>query len=66
MVIQPDARTILDRIEKFMKLKESSAGDPDIYLGAKVKKVQMNNDVWCWSITPLSMSRRLCEIVKSI
>ena len=35
-----------------MKLKESSVGDPDIYLDAKLKKVQMDNDVWCWSISP--------------
>ena len=52
MVIHHDARPILDRIEKFMKLKEISVGDPDIYLGAKMKKVQMDNDVWCWSIIP--------------
>ena len=52
MVIQHDDRPILDRIDKFMKLKEISVGDPDIYLGAKLKKVQMDNDAWCWSISP--------------
>ena len=52
MVIQHDAIHILDRIDKFIKLKKSSVGDPDIYLGAKLKKVQMDNDVWCWSISP--------------
>ena len=52
MVVQYDARPILERIDKFMKLKESSFGDPDIYLGAKLKKLQMDNDVWCWSIIP--------------
>ena len=45
MVIHHEARPILDRIDKFMKLKESSVGDPDIYLGAKLKKVHMDNDV---------------------
>ena len=35
-----------------MNLKESSVGDPGIYLGAKMKKVQIDNDVWCWSISP--------------
>ena len=35
-----------------MKLKESSVGDPYIYLGAKLNKVHMDNDVWCWSISP--------------
>ena len=52
MVIHHDARTILDRIDNSVKLKESSVGDPDIYLGAKLKKVQMYNDVWCWYISP--------------
>ena len=52
MVIHHDARPILDRIDKLMKLKDSSVGDPDIYLGAKLKKLQMDNDVWCWSFSP--------------
>ena len=52
MVIHHDSRPILDRIDNFMKLKESSVGDPDSYLGDKLKKVQMDNDVWCWSISP--------------
>ena len=47
MVIHHDVRPILDRIDKFMKIKESSVGDLDIYLGAKLKKVQMDDDVWC-------------------
>ena len=45
MVIHHDARPILDRIDKFMKVKESSVGDPDIYLGANLNKVKMDNDV---------------------
>ena len=52
MVIHHDARPILDRIYKFMKIKESSVGDLDIYLDTKLKKVHMDNDVWCWSISP--------------
>ena len=52
MVVQHDARPILDRMDKFMKLKEISVGDPEIYLGAKLKKVQMDNDIWCQSISP--------------
>ena len=45
MVIHHNARPILDRIDKFMKLKKISVGNPDIYLGAKLKKLQMDNDV---------------------
>ena len=35
-----------------MKLKPDSIGDPDIYLGAKLKKVELDNDVVCWSLSP--------------
>ena len=52
MVIHHDARPILDRIDNSLKLKESSVDEPDIYLGAKLKKVQMENDFCCWSISP--------------
>ena len=66
MVIHHDARPILDRIEKFMKIKESSVGDPDINLGDKLKKVHMDNNSGAGLSAPLNMSRRLCAIVKSI
>ena len=52
LVVHHDARPVLDKIDKYMKLKEGSVGDPDIYLGAKLKKVQLDNDVWCWSLSP--------------
>lgn len=39
MVIHHDARLVLDRIDKLMKLKETSVGDPDIYLGEKLREV---------------------------
>ena len=45
MVIHHDARPILYLIDKYMKLKESSVGDPDIYLGAKLRKMKMPNGV---------------------
>ena len=52
MVVHHDDRPALDRTDKFMKVKEGSIGDPDTYLGAKLKKGQMTNDVWCWSLIP--------------
>ena len=35
MVIHHDAESVLRRIDKYFKLKTSSIGDLDIYLGAK-------------------------------
>ena len=52
MVIHHDAMPVLEEINKFMLLKPDSVGDPDIYLGAKVKRAQLENDIWCWTISP--------------
>ena len=52
MVIHHDAMPVLEEINKFMKLKPDSVGDPDIYLGAKLKRVQLDNNVWCWTLSP--------------
>ena len=32
--------------------KPSSMGDPDVYLGAKLSKMTLNNYVWCWGLSP--------------
>ena len=39
MVIHHDAESVLRRIYNYFKLKPSSIGDPDIYLGSKLKKM---------------------------
>ena len=46
MVIHHDADIVLWRIYKYFKLNPSSIGDPDIYLGDKLKKMQLENGVW--------------------
>jgi hypothetical protein len=51
LVVHDDAQPVLDRIDKFMKLKPGSS-DPDMYLGAKLKKVTLAHDVVAWSISP--------------
>ena len=59
LVVHHDARLVLDYIDKFMKLKEGSVGDPDIYLGAWLTKVQISKDMWVWSSALLSTCKRL-------
>ena len=41
MVIHHDADIVLRQIDKYFKLNPSSIGDPDIYLGAKLKNMQL-------------------------
>ena len=45
LVIHHDAMPVLSMIDRFMKLKSDSVGDPSVYLGAKLKRVQLDNDV---------------------
>ena len=52
MVIHHDDCLILDKIDKYMNLKESSTGDQDIYLGAKLRQMEMPNGVLAWGISP--------------
>ena len=33
-------------------MKDGSIGDPDIYLGAKLRKVQLDSGVDCWAMLP--------------
>ena len=47
LVVHHDAMTNLMKIEKYFKLKPSSIGDPDIYLGAMLKYTRAANGVWC-------------------
>ena len=51
LVVHHDSMTTLMKIDKYFKLKPSSIGDPDIYLGAKLKYTRAANGVWCWTLS---------------
>ena len=44
--------SVLDRINRHLPLKPTSVGDPDIYLGAKLRETQLPNGVWAWGLSP--------------
>ena len=52
LVVHHDAMKTLMNIDKYFKLKLSSIGDPDIYLGAKLKYTRASNVVCCWTLSP--------------
>ena len=52
LVVHHDTLSILERIDKYFTLKPTSIGDPDIYLGAKLRYMNLPNGVWCWRISP--------------
>ncbi len=57
-----DPMTILDKINKYMLLNPSSVGDPDIDLGAKLRRTRLKNGVWAWG---LSFSNYVAQAVKN-
>ena len=52
MVIHHGKDCVFLRIDKYFKLEPSSIGDRDIYWGAKLKKMRLENGVWAWANRP--------------
>jgi hypothetical protein len=52
LAIGHDAEDMIYQLDKFFMMKDGSIGDPDIYLGSKLRKVVLDNGVWCWSMSP--------------
>ena len=63
MVMHEHEMSILQSTNGFMKLKSDSIGDPDIYFGARLKKVELDNFVFCWSLSP---SKHVQEAVRNV
>ena len=57
------AMTPLNAINHFFKIKLESMGDPDIYLGGKLRICFMTNGVECWS---LSASKYVQEAIRNV
>lgn len=52
LAIDHDATGALKELDYYFKMKPGSIGDPDIYLGAKIRKVQLDNGVYAWGMSP--------------
>ena len=58
-----DAEEEIHKIDKFITMKKGSIGDPDMYLGARVKRMEMLNGVQAWA---LSLSKYVQEAVQNV
>ena len=61
LVVHHDTMTTLMKIDKYFKLKASSIGDPEIYLGAKLKYTHTPIGVWCWKLSPSKYVQEACK-----
>jgi hypothetical protein len=63
LAISHEALQDLDKIDYYFKMKKESIGDPDIYLGSKLKKVKLPNLVVAWMMSP---TKYVAEAVKNV
>ena len=52
IAIHHDGEGALREIDKYFAMKKDSIGDPDVYLGAKLRKTQLDNGVYAWGLSP--------------
>ncbi len=62
LCIYHNPMSVMNEINSFLPLKPSSVGNPDIYLGAKLKQTQLPNGVMAWGLSP---SKNVVQAVKS-
>jgi len=52
LCIHHDPMSVMNEINGYLPLKPSSVGDPDIYLGTKLKQTRLPNGIWAWGLSP--------------
>jgi hypothetical protein len=62
LCIHHDPMTVLNSINAYMPLKPSLVGDPDIYLGVKLKMTRLDNGIEAWGLSP---SKYVTQAVKN-
>ena len=64
LVVSENAEIILrNELGRYFHLKEESIGPPTVYLGGRVRKVQLENGVWAWSF---SSSQYVQSAIKNV
>ncbi len=67
LCIHDDPDSILTQIDKYFPLKPDLEGELDVYLGAKLKLMQLENGVWAWGLSPSKyVQESVCNCKKYI
>ena len=64
LVVHHDSMPIMKKINKFFLLKPDSIGDPNMYVGAKIKYHKTPNGMWSWTMSPSKYVREACKNCK--
>jgi hypothetical protein len=52
LAVSHDALGDLNKIDLYFKMKKGSIGDPDIYLGSRLKQALLPNGIETWMMSP--------------
>ena len=63
LVVHHDGMEALKGIDKFFKMKKGSVGDPDYYLGTKLRMMKLVNGVKAWG---MSSSKYALAVVANV
>jgi hypothetical protein len=65
LAISHEPKILIDAIGEYYKVKPRSDKEPDIYLGANVKKVQMPDGREVWAMSPCDYVKNAIKIVEA-
>ena len=52
LCISADPNKAMPRIQEDFKLKDDKIAEPDVYLGATLSKMSLDNGQTCWTMSP--------------
>jgi hypothetical protein len=61
LCVHHDPTKALKELDKYFMMKPDSIGDPDIYLGAKLRPVTLHNGVVAWGKSPSKYVQEACK-----
>ena len=64
LFIHHDQDDILNKLNGHVPLKPGSVGSLDMYLGMKLKSMQLHNGIWAWSKSPSKYVKDAVRICK--
>jgi hypothetical protein len=65
LMIHHDGKKALQEIDHFLKTKPNSIGDPEYYLGAKLRPMTLPNGVNAWGMSASKYVQAAVAIVKA-
>ena len=57
-------KIVREKIGKYILMKEASIGEPNVYFGGKVRKVELDKGEVCWVFSSLQYVQETCKNIR--